>query len=174
MNCREGRLFFLKAAIGQLFRPVVVVNQTGLMRSKFMILAFFVACSFGSFGQPCLQPGALVSVFNTKKGDFEYLVFKFIAPYQSKGSVASGDAHYFGSTSKQGSSFHKITFQQVSNFCSDKWILKLPQDKIIDVKTPEMANGTVTYHFQLAPGASIAAHTAYRHQIYYFVKLRIH
>jgi hypothetical protein len=126
-----------------------------------------------SFAQPCLQPGSLVSVFNTYKGKYEYLVFKFIAPYNSKGTLSGAPNTGFDINLPAGTSFHKIQFLNVPNFCADKWQLQLPQRKLLDFKTPEMSSGNVSYVFALAPGARIVSHFTYRHQIYYFVKIRI-
>jgi hypothetical protein len=134
---------------------------------------FFLFSTVIVKSQPCLQPGSLVSVFNLTKGKYEYLVFKFVNPYNSKGQIAQGNSNLFGPLSKKGNTYHKITFTNISNFCTDKWILNLPQKKILDLKTPEMANGTVVYQFELAEGAKIVSHISYRHQIYYFVKIRI-
>ena len=152
---------------------VLISFQTKWMRIKILLLLIM---SFGNQSlqaQPCLQPGSLVSVFNTTKGPYEYLVFKFIAPYNTKGMVAQGNSNFFSPLNNENHTYHKITFQGITNFCPDKWILNLPQKKILDLKTPEMLHGTVVYQFELAAGAKITAHTSYRQQIYYFVKLRI-
>ncbi|HCY89785.1 MAG TPA: hypothetical protein DHV17_05945 [Chitinophagaceae bacterium] len=123
--------------------------------------------------QTCIQPGSLVSIFNTKKGNYEYLVFKFVAPYNSKGVLTQGPSNLFSSDNRAGKTYHRISFSDISSFCHDKWILNLPQEKILDFKTPEMGNGNAVYLFELAPGAKITAHTAYKRQIYHFVKIRI-
>lgn len=123
--------------------------------------------------QTCIQPGSLVSIFNTKKGNYEYLVFKFVAPYNSKGVLTQGPSNLFSSDNRAGKTYHRISFSDISSFCHDKWILNLPQKKILDFKTPEMGNGNAVYLFELAPGAKITAHTAYKRQIYHFVKIRI-
>jgi hypothetical protein len=139
----------------------------------FLLLSIIAFFSITSNAQPCLQPGALVSVFNTAKGKHEYLVFKFMLPYQSKGILTGGSSGFFNPVNNEGKTYHKISFTNVTNFCPDKWLLNLPQKKILDFKTPEMGNGTVSYVFELAPGAKIHSHYSYRQQNYLFVKIRI-
>lgn len=142
---------------------------------KFLMILFFAIAVPGSdiFSQSCIQPGALVSIFNTKQGKYEYIIFKFVSPYNSKGIITGGTNNLFDSDNKTGRTYHRIAFSDIAFFCHDKWILKLPQEKILDFKTPEMGNGQAVYMIELAPGAKITAHTSYKRQIYHFVKIRV-
>ncbi len=143
--------------------------------NKLLIILFLAlaAPTKAAFSQSCIQPGALVSIFNTKKGKYEYLIFKFVAPYKSKGTISSGPNNLFNSENRTGKTYHRIAFSDVTSFCHDKWILDLPQKKILDFKTPELGNGNAVYLFELAPGAKITSHITYKQQIYHFVKIRI-
>lgn len=143
------------------------------MRQFSIALLVYFFTSVTAIAQPCLQPGSLVSVFNTHKGKYEYLIFKFIAPYNSKGILSGGSEAGFSTDNPKGTTYHKIQFLNVTNFCPDKWQLQLPQKKLLELKTPEMTGGNVSYVFALAPGAKIALRSNYRQQIYYFVKIRI-
>ncbi|MFN8245946.1 MAG: hypothetical protein U0T56_06180 [Ferruginibacter sp.] len=144
-----------------------------MKKAIFLIIITFAIAASPSFSQSCIQPGALVSIFNTKKGKYEYLIFKFVAPYKSKGTISSGPNNLFNSENRTGKTYHRIAFSDVTSFCHDKWILDLPQKKILDFKTPELGNGNAVYLFELAPGAKITSHIAYKQQIYHFVKIRI-
>ena len=63
--------------------------------------------------QTCIQPGSLVSIFNTKKGNYEYLVFKFVAPYNSKGVLTQGPSNLFSSDNRAGKTYHRISFSDI-------------------------------------------------------------
>jgi hypothetical protein len=136
------------------------------------VLLLFLLPSF-SYSQSCLQPGSLVSIINQHTGNYEYIVFKFMKPHLGKGVLTAGESNLFAPEAGKKYSYHKITFNNVVDFCQDKMNVKVPGKKLIDFKIQQQERHILTYVLQLAEGAKIAAHYASLQQNFYFVKIRI-
>jgi hypothetical protein len=126
-----------------------------------------------ALSQPCLQPGSLVSIVNRHAGKYEYIIFKFIKPHPGKGTLTTAPSDLFVPTSGKKNTYHRIAFNNITHFCYDKMDVKVPGKKLLRFKIQQQERHIVSYVFELAEGAKIAAHYASLQQDFYFVKIRI-
>jgi hypothetical protein len=114
----------------------------------------------------------LVTVFHPISDSSEYIVFKFLKPYHSKGTLTPYNGDLFAPLTK-GKTFYRITFTNVVNYCYDKLNRIKPGNKMTGFKTETKNGGTVSYVFELAEGIKIANHFAYNYHNSWFVKIKI-
>jgi hypothetical protein len=125
--------------------------------------------------QPCLQPSSFVSAFNFKDAKNEYMVFKFIVPYNSKGAVTE----YFGDLfmpKNKNHKYYRISFLNIANFCYDK-IGKMKTGeghKLKNFKMETRSGGNVFYVFELDKNVKIINQLSYLKNNFFFVKLVLH
>jgi hypothetical protein len=136
------------------------------------MLLLLVIQSF-TLGQPCLQPGSLVSIVNRPVGNYEYIIFKFIKPHPGKGTLTTATSNLFMPTKTQKNTYYRIAFSNITHFCYDKLDVKVPNKKLLQFKIQQQERHIVSYVFELAEGAKISAHYASLQQDFYFVKIRI-
>ncbi len=135
----------------------------------FLLFTFFLS----SYAQPCMQPGALVSVRNFEASNHEYIVFKFIKPYAEKGVLSKTTSDFFLDTKKEGTTYKKLVFNNVTHYCVNKLKFNNTSKKLLNFKTVQKDQLMITYVFQLAAGAKVTSHYVSQHHNHYFVKIRI-
>ncbi len=140
---------------------------------RYFLLFLLCAIFLSSYAQPCMQPGALVSVRNFEASNHEYIVFKFIKPYAEKGILSKTTSDFFLDTKKEGTSYHRLVFNNVTHYCVNKLKFNNGSKKLINFKPVQKDQLMITYVFQLAAGAKVSAHYVSQHHNHYFVKIRI-
>jgi hypothetical protein len=140
-----------------------------ILISLTLIMLHFLYAS----AQPCIQPGSLVTVRNITDSSYDYLVFKFLKPYKDKGILSKGTSELFPFNGGKKYSYHKIVFNNVSNFCYNKLNINSNGKRLIDLKVQQKTDNMVSYVFELAEGAKITGHYVKQHKDMYFVKIRI-
>lgn len=143
------------------------------MKKILIPLIVIIFHGFCGSAQPCIQPGSLVTVTNITNDQYDYLVFKFLKPHKDKGILSTGTSELFPFNGGKKYSYHKIVFNNVSNFCYNKLNIKSNGKRLIDLKVQQKTDNMVSYVFELAEGAKITGHYVKQHKDMYFVKIRI-
>lgn len=143
------------------------------MKLQILILYVFVCLSLKGISQTCVVPGSLVSVNNMFTEKYDYLVFKFLKPHTDKGFFSKTSAVFFPKANSNKNTNHKITFNNVANFCYNKVNVSAPTKRLLNFKVDQQNDHMVSYVFELAEGKKIMGHYVYKHHGFYIVKVRI-
>jgi hypothetical protein len=139
---------------------------------QILILLFFISFLQDTKAQPCVQPGSLVTVFNTTNSHAEYLVFKFLLPYSSKGTLTPYNGDLFTKKTEKRK-YYKINFLGVNNFCDNKLNRLKLHHKITGFKTEQKGGGSITYVFEVTENTTVTSHISYVYHGAFFVKIKL-
>jgi hypothetical protein len=116
-----------------------------------LFAAAFISLPAAAHAAACGPANSIISVRNSSKGAFEYVVFKFHKPPTAPAYTVKAVTPPFtedpsgNPVTVAGSKFTEVAFQNVFWTCSIAENLRLPKAAIKGVKKTEQFEGYVTY-----------------------------